>query len=214
MIFEERRTVVGPGRLDDYISVCHAHLWPSIRASGGKVICLLSGLIGDPQNELVQITSWRSLYAWEKGQTATRADLPGMYQSEQVRLLRPIASRPKSVIPERDRRPYYGFRRFFIDPADMDEFVHCSEDGIWPRIEAMGASILGLWTPTAATSPMEIVLATGYHSPSHWEQTRYEGTRPLGVDRELWDKENALRRRRVELAHRSWVCLMRAHDLS
>ena len=60
---------------------------------------------------------------------------------------------------------------------------------------------------------MEIVLATGYHSPSHWEQTRYEGTRPLGVDRELWDNENALRRRRVEMTLKSWVCLMRAYEV-
>ena len=60
-------------------------------------------------------------------------------ESEEVRLLRAISPRPKSVIPERDRRPVYGFRRFFIDPKDLDEFVHCSENGIWPRIEAMGA---------------------------------------------------------------------------
>ena len=175
---------------------------------------MLSGLIGNPQNELVQITSWRSLYAWEKAQADVRADLPGLFQSEGVRLLRGISSRPKSVIPARDRRPVYGFRRFFIEPSDIDEFVHCSEDGIWPRIEAMGACILGLWTPTAMRAPMEVVLATGYHSPSHWEQTRYEGTRPLGVDRELWDNENALRRRRVEMTQKSWVCLMRAHDVS
>ena len=65
----------------------------------------------------------------------------------------------------------------------------------------------------AATSPMEIVLATGYRSPSHWEQTRYEGTRPLGVDRALWDNENAMRRRRVEMTLDSCVCLMRAHEV-
>ena len=58
------------------------------------------------------------------------------------------------------------------------------------------------------------MLATGYHSPSHWEQTRYNGARPLGVDRALWENENALRRRRVEMTLRSWVCLMRAHDVS
>lgn len=214
MIFEERRTIVAPDKLNDYISVCHSELWPSMRASGAKVICQFSGLIGNPQNELVQISSWRSLYAWEKAQTAERADLSVVYESEEVRLLRAISTRPKPVIPARDRRPVYGLRRFFIEPKDMDEFVHCSENGIWPRIEAMGACILGLWTTIATTSPMEIVLATGYNSPSHWEQTRYDGGRPLGVDRALWENENALRRRRVEMTLKSWVCLMRAHDVS
>ena len=214
MIFEERRTIVRADKMDDYISTCHVELWPSIRASGGRVICQFSGLIGNPQNEFVQISSWRSLYAWEKAQTAERADLSALQESEEVRLLRGISSRPKPVIPARDRRPVYGFRRFFIDPKDLDEFVHCSENGIWPRIEAMGACILGLWTTIATTSPMEIVLATGYHSPSHWEQTRYDGARPLGVDRALWENENALRRRRVEMTLKSWVCLMRAHDVS
>ena len=214
MIFEERRTVVVPDRLNEYISLCHTQLWPAIRTSRGEVVCLLSGLIGNQQNELVQITSWRSLYAWERAQSSPRADLDGLCQSEEVRLLRAISSRPKSVIPAGDRRAVYGFRRFFIQPSDLDEFVHCSENGIWPRIEAMGASILGLWTTMAVTSPMEIVLATGYRSPSHWEQTRYEGPRPLGVTRELWDNENALRRRRVEITLKSWVCLMRAHDVS
>lgn len=214
MIFEERRTVVVPERLDDYISVCRTRLWPAIRMSHGEVVCLLSGLIGNPRNEFVQITSWRSLYAWERAQTSPRTDLQGLYESEEVRLLKTVSSRPKSVIPVGDRRPVYGIRRFFIQPDDLEEFVHCSENGIWPRIESMGASVLGLWTTMATTSPMEIVLATGYRSPSHWEQTRYEGTRPLGVGRELWDNENALRRRRVEITLKSWVQLMRAHEVS
>ncbi len=214
MIFEERRTVVEPDKLDDYVNACHRQIWPLIRSSGGRVVCLLSGMIGNPQNELVQITSWRSLYAWEKAQPDVRVDLPGIYRSEEVRMLRSISSRPKSVIPARDRRPVYGFRRFFIETQDVDEFVHCSEDGIWPRIESMGASILGMWTPTAMARPMEIVLATGYDSPAHWEQTRYDGARPLGVNRELWENENELRRRRVEMTLKSWVCLMRAHDVS
>ena len=214
MIFEERRTVVRPDRLDDYILVCRTELWPSVRASGGEVLCLLSGLIGNPQNELVQITSWQSFDAWHETQSAVPGELPDFYQSEEVRVLRAISSRPKAAIPQEDRRPVYGFRRFFIEPQDLDEFVHCSENGIWPRIEAMGACILGMWTTAAATIPREIVLATGYHSPSHWERTRYEGAPPGDVDRTLWDNENALRRRRVEMTLKSWVCLMRAHDVS
>ena len=214
MIFEERRTLVAPERTDEYISVSRTEHWASIRASGGSVVCLLSGMIGNPQNEFVQITSWRSLYAWEKAQTNAREDTSGLYQSEEVRLLRPVASRPKPIIPEADRRPVYGFRRFIIEPSDLEEFVQCSEEGIWPRIESMGACILGLWTTRATTHPLEVVLATGYHSPTHWEQTRYEGTRPLGVDRALWEDEEQLRRRRVEMTAKSWVCLMRAHEVS
>ena len=213
MIFEERRTIVVPDGLDEYLSACHSKLWPSIRSSGGKVICQLSGLIGSPHNELVQISSWRSLYAWEKAQSGIPNELPGMYQSEEVRLLRAISSRPKAVIPARDYRPVYGFRRFFIEPQDVDEFVHCSEDGIWPRMESMGASILGMWTPSALGHPMEIILATGYHSPSHWEQTRYNDTRPLTISREQWESENELRGRRADMTLKSWVCLMRSHDV-
>ncbi|MYC06495.1 MAG: hypothetical protein F4X57_04895 [Chloroflexi bacterium] len=214
MIYEERRVIVDAKRLNEYLSVCQSDMFPAIRGAGGNVICQLSGLIGNPQNELVQITSWRSLYSWEKAQSLSRIYLDGLCQSEEVRLFRAISSRPKSVIPEGDRRPVYGFRRFFIQPGDLKEFVHCSENGIWPRIESMGASILGLWTTLAVASPMEIVLVTGYRSPSHWEQTRYDAPRHLGVARELWDNENALRRRRVEMTQKSWVCLMQAHDVS
>ncbi len=211
MIFEERRTLVAPNQLDEYLSRHRSELIPSIRAAGGEVICLLSGLIGNPQNEIVQITSWRSLYAWRQAQTAFREGPSELHHSEEVRLLRAISSRPETVIPEEDRRQVYGFRRFFIHPQDLDDFVNCSENGIWPRIEAMDACILGLWTTIAETNPQEIIIATGYRSLSHWEKTRYEGTPPPGVDRALWDNEDGLRRRRVEMTLQTWVCLMRAH---
>ncbi len=213
MIFEERRTLVNPEHLEEYLAVRRAQLWDRTRASGGEVVCLLGGLIGNPNNELVQITSWQSIDAWQEAQTSGSATFPEPHQTEEVRLLRAISSRPKTVILPEDRRPVYGFRRFFIDPRDIDEFVHCSENGIWPRIEAMGACILGLWTTAYSTNPQEIVLVTGYHSPSHWEQTRYEGAPPAGVGRALWDNEDALRRRRVEMTLKSWVCLMRAYDV-
>ena len=116
MIFEERRTLVAPNQLDEYLSRRRSELIPSIRAGGGEVICLLSGLIGNPQNEFVQITSWRSLYAWRQAQTAFREGPTELHLSEEVRLLRAISSRPKTVIPEEDRRSVYGFRSFFIHP--------------------------------------------------------------------------------------------------
>lgn len=76
MIFEERRAIIQRDRVNEFVADCRASLWPSIRASGGEVVCLLSGLIGDPQNEFVQITKWRSFLEWEKTQTTARAGLP------------------------------------------------------------------------------------------------------------------------------------------
>ena len=73
--------------------------------------------------------------------------------------------------------------------------------------------MLGLWTTVAASNPMEIVLMTGYHSPGHWDETRYAGSRPDQVEEALWDAEAPLRRRREEMAIRSWVRLMRAHEI-
>ena len=212
MIYEERRIIVDAKRLNEYLSACQSDLFPAIRGAGGDVICQLSGLIGNPQNELVQITAWQSTDDWQ-GFQAIDTGVSDTVQSEEVRLLRAISSRPKAEITAEDRRPVYGFRRFLIDPRDLDEFVHCSENGIWPRIESMGACILGLWTTVAATNPQEIVLATGYHSPSNWEYTRYGDERPEGVDETLWRNEEALRRRRIEMSLKSWVCLMRAHDV-
>ena len=108
----------------------------------------------------------------------------------------------------------YGYRRFFIRPADLDEFVHCSEDGIWPRIEAQGACILGLWATLAATDPLEVVLLTGYHGPAHWEKTRENPEKPAGIDQQVWETSRKLRARRQQLAIRSWVCLMRAVEVT
>ena len=127
--------------------------------------------------------------------------------------MRSISSRPKDIIPPKDRRTVYGYRRFVIEPHNLDEFVHCSEVGIWPRIETQGACILGLWTTISATNPLEILLMTGYHSPANWQQTRYGGQRPEEVDPELWEAELALRNRRVEMSLKSWVCMMRAYDV-
>ena len=53
MIFEERRMLVAPNQLDEYLSRRRSELIPSIRSASGEVICLLSGLIGNPQNEFV-----------------------------------------------------------------------------------------------------------------------------------------------------------------
>ena len=128
--------------------------------------------------------------------------------------MRSISSRPKEAVPPEDRRTVYGYRRFFVRPADLDEFVHCSQDGIWPRIEAQGACILGLWATLAATDPLEVVLLTGYHGPAHWEETRDNREIPPNIDPQVWETSRELGARRRQLAIRSWVCLMRAVEVA
>ena len=151
--------------------------------------------------------------AWLEAQSAYAFDRMELVVDEEVRLLRSVSIRPKDVIEESDMRPFYGHRRFHIDPGDLDEFVHCSENGIWPRIESQGASILGLWTTVASTSPLEVTLLTGYHGPAHWEATRQYGERPDGMSEAMWEHSLGLHRRRSELSVKTWVRLMRRIDL-
>ena len=200
-------------RREEYLRAVRDKLSAPSQASDGQVLCLLSGLIGDPANHFLRITRYSDLETWESAQTSDELGMAGLVNGEEVRLLRPIASRPRETIPLEDRRAIYGYRRILIKPSDLDEFVHCSEEGIWPRIESQGARILGLWTTVAASDPLEIVLMTGYHSPGHWDETRYRGSRPNQVDEALWDREAPLRKRREEMAIRSWVRLMRAHEV-
>jgi len=134
MIYEERRTLTHSKSAEDYLEYCTSDLWPSLRAEGGQPICLLSGLIGDPANQYLQVTGFEDVPAWEAVQSIIPPSPPSLVESESVRLLRPIASRPKSPVPQEDRRAVYGCRRFLIDPADLWDFVNSSENGIWPRI--------------------------------------------------------------------------------
>lgn len=213
MIYEERTIDVTPDKQDDYAEYCNNEYWPSLTSYGAEPIALLGGLIGDPHNHIVQMTRFPDIETWSLAQSEKPFESATHIQHEQTRLMRSISSRPKDVIPANDRRTVYGYRRFEIDPANLDDFVHCSEVGIWPRIESQGACILGLWTTIAANSSLEILLMTGYHSPTNWEQTRYGGQRPEDVDEKLWNDELALRDRRVEMSLKSWVCLMKAYDV-
>ena len=70
--------------------------------------------------------------------------------------------------------------------------------------------MLGLWTTVAATSPMEIVLLTGYYGPAHWEETRAYQDEPLeGIDPEVWGTQQVGSSPRRLLTTRTWVRLMR-----
>ena len=204
-IYELKHTTLRSGELDEYL---RQNGQPESTQKDGKTLCVLSGFIGYPPEEVIQIIRYPGFDAWRQAQN----DVPdsGLTEKEEVRLMRSISSRPKELVPPEDRRAVYGNRRFFIRPADLVEFVHCSENGIWPRIEAQGACILGLWATLAATDPLELVWLTGYHGPAHWEETRDNRLIPPNMDRQVWETSRELAARRRQLAIRSWVCLMRA----
>jgi len=211
MIYEERLTLTHAKSADAYLEHVKSNLHPQLNKEGGEPLCLLSGLIGDPANQYLQMTAFEDVQEWEAAQSKIPPPPSDLIESETVRLLRPIASRPKPQIPEEDRRAVYGCRRFQIDPANLADFVDSSQNGIWPRIESQGACILGLWTTIATTQPMDILLLTGYHSPTHWEETRVTSSQQAEVDQGLRAQESPLRDRRVDISQQTWVRLMRAH---
>ena len=57
--------------------------------------------------------------------------------AEEVHLLQGSRFTAGRGAPE-DRRAIYGLRRWWIDPADWDEFVQMSYEGIWPAMDYMG----------------------------------------------------------------------------
>ncbi|MCY4655108.1 MAG: hypothetical protein OXC95_18330 [Dehalococcoidia bacterium] len=207
MLYEERRITLKRGQLDAYT----AHLRDTVRPNldGGEILCLLSAAIGGPVESVLQMARFTDYDAWLQAQSAYGPDRLELVADEEVRLLRSVSVRPKDVIEESDMRAFYGHRRFHIDPGDLDEFVHCSENGIWPRIESQGASILGLWATVASTSPLEVTLLTGYHGPAHGEATRQYAEIPDGMDEATWERSLGLHRRRSELPVKTWVRLMR-----
>ena len=211
MFYEERRITLKRGQLDAHTD----HLRDVVRPGlgDGEILCLLSATIGDPVESVLQMTRFPDYDAWFQAQSAYTSDRMELVANEEVRLLRSVSVRPKDVIEESDMRPFYGHRRFHIDPSDLDEFVHCSENGIWPRIESQGASILGLWATVASTSPLEVTLLTGYHGPTQWEETRQYGDKPEGMDDATWEHSLSLHRRRSELPVNTWVRLMRRIEL-
>ncbi len=213
MLYEERFTNLKRGALRDYLAWTRGEGRARVSNQGGRAVCLMTGLIGSEATEVLQVTAYPDFDAWQRLQSAPAGPRSELVEHEDVRILRAIAARPKESLPEDDRRAVYGYRRFFIHGADLDEFVHCSGDGVWPRIEAQGACILGLWTTVAATEPREVVLLTGYHGPGHWEETRGNLPMPAGFDKALWDQGQRLGSRRNELTLRSWVKLLRAVEL-
>ena len=104
MIYEERQTLVHAQSADAYPEFCKNDYWPALRALGGQPLCLLSGLIGDPPNQYLQITGYENAAAWEQAQGKVAPASPNLVESESARLLTPISSRPKLQVPAEDRR--------------------------------------------------------------------------------------------------------------
>ena len=214
MIYEERYTTIGVRDGRGHLALCREQTIPAIRSAGGEVLCLVNGLVGDPANSFLQMTAYGDLEAWQTAQASFTADRHQFVDNEQVRLLRQVAYLPQGAPAPEDRRASYGYRKFFIDPANLDRFVECSEQGVWPLYHAFGCRILGLWTPLAVSYPMEIILMTGYHGPGHWEESRFFNGQPAGIDDDVWKKGRSLGAERTGMLIRSsWVRLFRAHDM-
>ena len=213
MIYEERNITLRLGRLQDYLQYFRDDLRPGLNDAGGRVVRLLGGLIGDPPTQLLQITAYEQLANWHDAQNCFLKERSEYVDREEVRLLRSVASRPKDPVSPKDSRPIYAYRRLFITPEGLPEFVRCSEEGVWPCMEVLGARVLGLWTTVAATEPFEIILATGYKDFAHWEDTRFDRVLPQGIDKELWEHGRALGVLRRQLTLTSSARLMRFIDL-
>jgi hypothetical protein len=215
-IWEERRTVLKRGALQEYRRMMLDEVWPALAGAGMRPLCLLSGLIGMSAEDVYSFTGFHDAAAWT-GATESAAlqqavaRLSEFVAEESVRLHRASPVRPKPETPKEDRRAIYGMRRFTIRAADWPAFLEHSSEGVWRRIEAQDARILGLFRDAAGTDPLEVTLLTGYHGPGHWEETRFWRDRPTDFPEDLWEQGRQAQVARNAITLRSHVCLMTAH---
>ena len=213
MLYEDRYTIVDDKKGREYLDLCREKTIPAVRAAGGQVLCLATGLVGDPGSAFLQMTAFASPDTWQAAQEVYTSGREELVESEQVRLLRQVAYLPDGVPAPEDRRACYSYRRFFIRRANLERFVETSEKGVWPLYHAADCRVLGLWTTLAAADPMEVLLMAGYHGPGHWEETRFVHGKPEGIDEEVWKKGREMGAERNQLrVGRTWVRLFRAHD--
>ena len=212
MITEERTVHLSQEQLSPYLELIRNTISPSIRASGGRILCLLQGLIGSPSTKLLQMTQYENIEAWQLAQGAWTTNREEYIIQESTRILKPISSRPKEITPPEDRRAIYGYRKFTVSSSSIAEFTVCSEEGIWPRLEKDGACILGMWSNAESVNPSEVILLTGYNSLTLWESTRFSSESPT-EDNDLWNRESALRSRREQLTLQTFVEIMMSADL-
>ena len=55
-IYEQRHVTLRTGGLAAYVAYTKEQVWPELNRQGAKVVCLLNGFIGQPQEEVMQIT--------------------------------------------------------------------------------------------------------------------------------------------------------------
>jgi len=215
MIYEERYTYTVIRGTRDYLAFFRGKMAPAMRAAGGEPLLFLTGMVGDRDNAVLQICRFPDLASWEAAQKDLTSGREKVVESDEVRLLRSVASRPKAVIPPEDRRACYSYRKLFINPSDLPQFVEDSEKGVWPLYEAADCRIFGLFTTVAATNPLELILMTGYNSPSHWWETRFVEGKPPAIENKTYEQGRRLGANRNTLGVRgSWVRLWRPHDVS
>lgn len=214
MIYEERFTLTTVRGTRDYLKLFQEKMAPGIKAAGGEPLLLLQGMIGDRGNSVFQITRFPDVAAWEGAQSNPVAGRESLVEEEEVRLLKSVSIRPKKVLPKEDRRPVYSYRKLFINPASLQQFVEDSEKGVWPLYETAGCAVFGLFTPVAATNPLELILMTGYKGVWHWEETRFLEGKPKEIDQKLFEQGRNRVSDRSQLSVRgSWVRLWRAHEI-
>ncbi len=209
VIFEERQTVLKRGAFREYYHQRRERIFSELSQHGADVICVLSGLIGHYPQELFEITRFPDISAWRDCQNILAGDSRDLVESEKVRQLRAITSRPPAVQTPEDAGLMYVYRQFYVRPDDIEEFAALSIEGVWPRFDAHEAKILGLWTPLARTEIQEILLITGYRSMAHWEETRVGQDRPEGFDEEKWEKGAQAVLKRHELTINTRAYMMR-----
>lgn len=213
MIFEERKTSLFPEKTHTYLKMCRDNVWQSIRSSNGSIICSANGLIGNPQTDILQIIAYPDIESWQTSQGAWSSIENSSIKKESVRILRPINSESKSMIPPEERKNIYEYKLITIDPIYLNEFTTCFNEAIYPNFKSFDISFLGIWTSAASTNPLEIMQMTGYNHVSHWEQSRLQLSSLNDKANELWDRENALRDRLEEITLESSIVLMESTNI-
>ena len=208
MVTEERIITLKKNGVEEFLTLSKSRIWPSLRSTGGKVLCILKGLVGDTTDTLIQLTVFKNFDEWQTSQGAWVIDNDDLVQSQTVRLLRTLATRPNPdiILPPEKRRPMYQYKIDIVSPSNFSEFILCNEEGLWPEIEKEGASVLGMWTPSSTTTPVEIVTVTGYESVSQWEKLHFIDM-PM-KENDIWNRELQLMERLESLTMTRKISLM------
>jgi hypothetical protein len=196
--------------LRKYIRDCKHRLFPQLESKGAKVICLLQGVIGTPNNMFIQITRYSDIKMYYNIQTEIMRKVEDLIESEQVKLFRAITSRPKDPLPIADHRPFYSNRVFIVNKKDIELCADLTDKKVWPLYEAWGVSVLGLFSSLTYEVLHEIKLFAGYNSIAHWEETRnLTGPKPKYIDENVWEEGKNAVFKRAEIIIKSDVSLMR-----